>query len=104
MLAGRPPSAALFLNGMPPGELGDALGGSAVKELVIVTICCRGFPTIELGGGTPGEKGIKGGGATEEGAGFGGVFEPPKVSSDLVSRSSLPPQLLSLSRLSFVKS
>ena len=106
--------ATLFLNDI--GELGEAFGGRAVNELVMVTICCRGLPppaapTPRVVGGW-GEKGIKGGGGPEV-KGFedgcapedvGGVEEPPKVSSDLVSRSSALPQLLSLSRLSFVKS
>ena len=46
-----PPALPLFLNDI--GEVGEESGGggSAVKELVIVTICCSGFT-----GQAPGPK------------------------------------------------
>ena len=61
-LALRPP-APLFLNGEAKAEVGEARGGggSAVKELVMETICCNGLPGVLV------VKGMRGG---------GGRFEP----------------------------
>lgn len=73
----------LFLNDM--GEVGDESGGggSAVKELVIVAICCSGFPVplFEV-------KGIRGG---------GGRFEPDAADFGVDGGETAPSDLLSLS-------
>ena len=63
------PAAPLFLNGLK-AEVGEAKGGggSAVKELVMETICCNGLPGVLV-------KGIRGG---------GGRFEPDGVSDPAV--------------------